>query len=49
MRNMDRAGIPRAVAMCISGHRTESMYTRYNIVSERDLAGVKEKDGAVFV
>jgi hypothetical protein len=40
---MDRAGIPRPVAMRISGHRTESMYNRYNIVSERDLAGVKER------
>ena len=49
VRNMDRAGIPRAVAMRISGHRTESMYHRYNIVSERDLAGVKDEDGAVLV
>jgi integrase len=43
VRNMDRAGIPRAVAMRISGHRTEAMYRRYNIVSDRDLEGVKEK------
>jgi integrase len=43
VRNMDRAGVPRPVAMRISGHRTESMYNRYNIVSERDLGDVKEK------
>lgn len=34
---MERAGIPRNVAMSISGHRTEAVYRRYDIVSKRDL------------
>ena len=40
---MKRAGIPRKVAMEISGHRTEAVYRRYDIVSQRDLdtAGAK--------
>ena len=33
VRNLERAGVPRKVAMMIVGHRTEAMYRRYDIVT----------------
>jgi integrase len=55
VRNLDRAGVSRTVAMAISGHKTESVYRGYNIVSARDLqlatakleSYLKSENGAV--
>src|SRR5262249_16478509 len=38
VRNMERAGVSRKVAMAISGHKTEHIYRRYDISSSKDLA-----------
>ncbi len=38
VRNLERAGVPRGVAMRLVGHKTESIYMRYAIVAPKDLA-----------
>jgi hypothetical protein len=48
VRNLERAGVPRSVAMQMVGHKTEAIYRRYAIVSESDLTHFRQLPDATL-
>jgi integrase len=48
VRNMERQGVPRSVATKLTGHKTESVYRRYAIVSDFDLRDAARRLAGAF-
>jgi hypothetical protein len=47
VRNLERAGVPRSVAMQMVGHKTEQVFRRYAIVASADLHAAARRLDAI--
>jgi integrase len=43
VRNLVRSGVPQSVAMKMTGHKTDSVFRRYDIASTSDLRDAARK------
>jgi len=48
VRNLERSGVSRSVAMKLTGHKTEAVYRRYAIVSSTDLRDAARRSDSVL-
>jgi hypothetical protein len=43
VRDLIRSGVPQTIVMRISGHKTDSVFRRYDITEDSDLIAAKDR------